>query len=237
MVSRLRSSDARVASWSSDSVTNLVRLMLLASYGAVFFKEQCLADRLRAPLGPPAYYLPQAYSAHWDRPVHSAGTEPCPVTADKMYPSRTRQLERLIAKGITLRQPNRGFLGWVGGTAIRAASTGYYIARQEKAQVFRAAAKVLKILPVAEGGVHARPFEAADCRAAVITGFRPAVPDPSAIGREVSTVYNFDDLLAQTAKALRERGLTTRLGETAAQRAYRDHTHDLRVTAILANLS
>ena len=60
VVTRLRSSGARVAFWFPDHVANLGRqLMLLAPYDAIFFKEPVLTDRLRAMLDLPVYYLPQ----------------------------------------------------------------------------------------------------------------------------------------------------------------------------------
>jgi hypothetical protein len=162
-VSRLRSGGARVAFWFPDSVANLGRqLMLLAPYDAIFLKEPCLTDRLRAMLGLPVYYLPEACNPRWHRPVTTAGTEPCLVIAGNMYPSRVRLIDRLIGKGIPLRLYGDGFPRWVGQTAARAVHTGRYVAREEKARVFRSAAGVLNTMHLSEmSGVNARPFEAA----------------------------------------------------------------------------
>ena len=239
MVTRLRSSGARTAFWFPDSVANLGRqLMLLAPYDAIFFKEPYLADRLRAMLGLPVYYLPEACNPRWHRPVTPAGTEPCLVIADNMYPSRVLLLERLIAKGIPLRLYGGGFPRWVGETAARAVHTGRYVAREEKARVFRSAAGVLNAMHPSEMcGVNARLFEAAGCGAAVITEFRPTVPELFAVGKEVLAFHDFDDLVEQATRLLSERGLTACLGDAATQRAHRDHTYDLRVTAILEKLS
>ena len=127
---------------------------------------------------------------------------------------------------------------WIGETACRAAHTGRYIAREEKAHVFRSAAGVLNTMHPAEvSGVNARLFEASGCGAAVLTEFRPTVPELFAIGREVLVFHDFDDLVEQATRLLSERGLTARIGDAAAQRAHRDHTYDLRVTAILDKLS
>ena len=239
VVTRLRSSGARVAFWFPDHVANLGRqLMLLAPYDAIFFKEPWLTDRLRAMLGLPVYYLPQACNPRWHRPVTPAGTEPYLVIAGNMYPSRVRLLDRLIAKGIPLRLYGGGFPRWIGETAARAVHTGRYIAREEKARVFRSAAGVLNTMHLAEmSGVNARLFEAAGCGAAVLTEFRPTVPELFAVGKEVLVFHDFDDLVEQATRLLSERGLTARLGDAAAQRAHRDHTYDLRVTAILEKLS
>ena len=147
VVTRLRNSGAQVAFWFPDHVGNLGRqLMLLAPYDAIFFKEPWLVDRLRATLDLPVYYLPQACNPRWHRPVTPAGTEPCLVIAGNMYPSRVRLLDRLIAKGIPLRLYGGGFPRWIGETTSKAVHTGRYIAREEKAQVFRSAAGVLNTM-------------------------------------------------------------------------------------------
>lgn len=239
IVTRLRNSGARVAFWFPDHVANLGRqLMLLAPYDAIFFKEPFLTDRLRAMLGLPVYYLPQACNPRWHRPVAQAGTEPYLVIAGNMYPSRVRLLDRLIAKGIPLRLYGSGFPRWIGETACRAAHTGRYVAREDKARIFRSAAGVLNTMNLAEvSGVNARLFEAAGCGAAVLTDFRSTVPELFAVGKEVLVFHDFDDLVEQATRLLSERDLTARLGDAATQRAHRDHTYDLRLTTILEKLS
>jgi spore maturation protein CgeB len=238
VVARLRSNGARVAFWFPDHVANLGRqLMLLAPYDAIFFKEPFLVDRLRATLSLPVYYLPQACNPRWHRPVTPAGTEPFLVIAGNMYPSRVRLLDRLIAKGIPLRLYGAGFPRWIGETAAQAAHTGRVITREEKARVFRSAAGVLNTMNPAEiNGVNSRLFEAAGCGAAVLTEFRPTIPELFAIGREMLVFHDFDDLVEQATRLLSEQGLTAQIGDAAAQRAHRDHTYDLRVTAILEHL-
>jgi spore maturation protein CgeB len=238
-VTRLRNNGARVAFWFPDHVANLGRqLMLLAPYDAIFFKEPFLTDHLQAMLDLPVYYLPEACNPRWHRPVTQAGTEPYLVIAGNMYPSRVRLLDRLIAKGIPLRLYGGGFPRWIGETASRAAHTGRIITREEKARVFRSAAGVLNTLNLAEvNGVNARLFEAAGCGAAVLTEFRSTVPELFAVGDEVLAFHDFDDLVEQATRLLSEPGLTERLGDAATQRAHRDHTYDIRVTAILEKLS
>jgi spore maturation protein CgeB len=239
VVTGLRSRGARIAFWFPDSVANLGRqLMLLAPYDAIFFKEPFLVDRLRAMLDLPVYYLPEACNPRWHRPVTSAGTESCLVIAGNMYPSRVRLLERLIAKGIPLRIYGDGFPRWVGETVARTVYTGRYVAREEKARVFRSAAGVLNTMHPSEvSGVNSRLFEAAGCGAAVLTEFRPTISELFTVGKEILAFHDFDDLVEQATRLLNERGLTAQLGDAAAQRAHRDHTFDLRVTAILEKLA
>ena len=214
------------------------QLMLLAPYDVLFFKEPHLVDRIRANLGLPAYYLPQACNPRWHQPSVPPGTEPYLVTASGQYPSRLRLLDRLIAKGIPLRLYGNGFPRWIGESPSRGAHTGRYVAREEKARVFRSAAGVLNTMHPAElTGVNVRLFEAAGCGAAVLTEFRSTVPDLFAVDDEVLVFHDFDQLVDQATRLLNDRGLTARLGDAAAQRAHRDHTYDLRVAAILEKVS
>jgi spore maturation protein CgeB len=238
-VAQLRGSNIRVALWFPDHVANLGRqLMFLAPYDALFFKEPQLVERLRAMLDLPVYYLPQACNPRWHRPLTPAGTEPYLVIAGGQYPSRVRLLERIIAKGIPLKIYGGHFPKWLGETTAQSAYTGQYLAREEKARVFRSAVGVLNTMHPAEiNGVNLRLFEAAGCGAAVLTEYRPTVPELFATGTEVLTYRDFDELVDQATRLLNEVGLTARLGDAAARRAHRDHTYDLRVASILEKLA
>ena len=238
-VERLRRNGIRVAFWFPDAVSNLGRqLMFLAPYDALFFKEPHIVTRLQRNLDLPVFFLPQACNPRWHRPLVTPGTEPYLVIAGNMYPSRVRLLERLLAKGIPLRLYGSDFPRWLGQTPVRAAHAGRSIFREEKAQVFRSAAGVLNSMHPAEiSGVNVRLFEAAGSGAAVITEFRPTVPDLFSVGEEVLAFHDFDDLVDQATRLLNEHGLTARLGDAASLRAHRDHSYDLRLAVILEKVS
>ena len=239
VVSQLRRHDIGTAFWFSDAVSNLGRqMMLLAPYDALFFKEPHVVERLQANLDLPVYYLPEACNPRWHRPLTAAGTEPYLVIAGNMYPSRVKLLERLVAKGIPLKLYGGEFPRWLGETSIRGAHTGRSVFREEKAHVFRSAAGVLNSLHPAEVvGVNARLFEATGCGAAVITEYRPAVPELFAVGNEVLVFHDFDDLVDQATRVLNEVGLTAALGDAAMLRAHRDHTYEQRLAFIFEKLS
>jgi spore maturation protein CgeB len=238
-VSQLRRAGARVVFWFPDHVANLGRqMMLMAPYDALFFKEPHLVERLRANLDLPVHYLPQGCNPQWHRPLVPAGTEPFLVIAGNMYPSRVRLLERLLAKGIPLKLYGGGFPRWLGETQARGAHTGRCVFREDKARAFRSAAGVLNTMHPAEvTGVNSRLFEAAGCGAAVLTEFRPAVPELFNVGEEVLAFHDFDDLVDQASRLLNEVGLTTRIGDAAARRAHRDHSYDVRLADILEKVA
>ena len=91
--------------------------------------------------------------------------------------------------------------------------------------------------PAEIAGVNGRLFQAAGSGAAVLTEFRPTLPDLFVDGEEVMVFHDFDQLLDQATRLLSEDGLTARLGDAAARRAHRDHTYDLRLATILEKLS
>jgi spore maturation protein CgeB len=239
VVGEIQRGGARVAFWFPDHLSSLGRaLMLWAPYDALFFKEPHLVDRLRANLDLPVFYLPEACNPRWHRPLVPAGTEPFLVIAGNMYPSRVRLLERMMAKGIPLKLYGAGFPRWLGETPARSAHTGRPVFREDKARVFRSAAGVLNSMHPAEvAGVNVRLFEAAGCGAAVLTEFRPAVPELFSVGDEVLAFHDFDDLVHQTTRLLSEPGLTARLGDAAARRAHTDHSYSARITTILEKLT
>ena len=212
--------------------------MLLAPYDALFFKEPHLVERLRAMLDIPVYYLPEACNPRWHRPLVPAGTEPYLVVPGNMYPYRVRLLERLIAKGIPLKLYGADLPRWLGETPIRRLHSGRRVFHEEKAKIYRSAAGVLNTMFPAEiAGANGRLFQAAGSGAAVLTEFRPAVPELFAIGEEVLAYHDFDELVDQAVRLLNEDGLTARLGDAASRRAHRDHSYDVRLETIIAQLS
>lgn len=239
VVRQLRRDGAKVALWFPDSLVNLGRqLVLLAPYDVLFFKDPYLVRRLRATLGLPVFYLPEACSARSSPSLGTPGTDRNLVIAGSMYPSRIRLLERLLAAGIPLRLYGPAFPRWAGPTPLRAVHAGRCIFEAEKARVFRSAVAVLNNLHPGEiEGVNARLFEAAGVGAAIVTEYRPALTDLFAVGEEVLAFGDFDELVSEATRLLRDDGLSAKLGDAAARRAQQDHTYEKRLTVLLEILS
>jgi spore maturation protein CgeB len=238
-VARFRRNGVRVVLWFPDALANMGRqLMLLAAYDAVFVKDPYLVDRLRSVLDLPVNYLPEACNPRVHRPLATPGTDPYLVLAGNMYPSRIRLLERLLAARIPLRLYGPGFPRWVGDTPLRKVHTRRLIFNEEKARIFGAATAVLNNLHPAEiRGVNARLFEAAGSGAAVLTEFRPTLPDLFDIGNEVLAFRDFDELVSLATRLLSEGGLSEKLGDAAGRRAHTEHTYERRLEVMLQMLS
>jgi len=239
VVSRLKRAGVPVAFWFPDHVALMGRqIMLLAPYDALFFKDPHIVDHLRATLGLPVYYLPQACNPRWHRPMVQAATEPYLVTAGNMHPCRVRVLERLIAKGIPVKLYGGTIPRWLPESPVRDVHTGRTILREEKARIFRSAAGVLNTMQLGEvAGVNSRLFEAAGCGAAVLTEFRPTVPELFDVGSEVLAYHDFDELVDLASRLLNDATLATQLGDAATRRAHRDHMYDQRVATILEKIA
>jgi spore maturation protein CgeB len=235
VVASLRVQGIKVAFWFPDAVTNIGRqLMLLAPYNVLFFKDPHLVTQLRAFLATPVYYLPEACNPRVHRPVGNVAADPHLVIAGNMYPSRVRVLERLAAKGIPLALYGAGFPRWLGPTSLSPLHTGTCVFGADKARVYRSAAGVLNTLHPGEvAGMNARLFEAAGCGAAVLTEFRPALPELFGVGTELLAFGDFDELVSQAELLLGDAALAARLGDAAASRAHRDHSYERRVSYIL----
>lgn len=239
VVSQLRSNGVKVALWFTDAMLSMWRqMMLLARYDAVFVKEPHLVDRLRSLLDLPIWYLPEACNPRWHRPLAAPGTERVMVIAGNMYPSRIRLLERLTANGIPLRLYGPDFPRWSGRTPLRDVHTGRLIFAEEKARIFRSAAVVLNNLHPAEvDGMNARLFEAAGCGAAILTEFRPTLPELFEIGTEVLAFSDFGELVSQAERLLDDAWLGVKFGDAAALRAHESHTYERRIAVILEQLA
>jgi spore maturation protein CgeB len=85
--------------------------------------------------------------------------------------------------------------------------------------------------------MNARLFEAAGSGGAVLTQFRPALPELFTADREVLVFHDFDQLVGQASRLLNEAGLTAQLGDAAARRAHRDHAYEVRLQALIDKVS
>lgn len=237
-VEALRTTGARVALWFPDALGNLGRqLMFLAPYDLICFKDPVLVLRTRRMLGTPAHYLPEACNPSWHRPPAESDWRPVVVIAGNMYPTRIRLLERLARTGLPLELYGPRPAKWLPADTLASQHTGSYIARSEKAKVFRSAAVVLNTLhPTEMESMNCRLFEAAGCGAAVLTEYRAELPKLFEIGEEVVAFSTFDELVQEARSLLADPERSRAIGDRAALRAHRDHSYGARLSELMGRL-
>ena len=236
-VEQIKRNGSAVALWFGDAVSNLGRqLMFLADYDVICLKDPELVRRCKAALGTNVIYLPEACNPSWHRPCDVA-VEPIVVVAGNMHAFRMRLLERLVRAGIPLRIYGTRWASWLRSDLLKPSDTGQYIAREQKARVFRSAGVVLNTLHLGEmASVNCRLFEAAGCGAAVLTDVRPGIDQLFDVDCEIATFDSFDMLVERARWMLDHPGAARAMGDRAAIRAHADHAYDSRLGELLAAL-
>jgi spore maturation protein CgeB len=237
-VERIKRNGSAVALWFGDAVSDLGRqLMFLADYDLVCFKDSELVRRSRAVLGENVMYLPEACNPSWHAPC-DVMTDRVVVVAGNMHALRLRLLERLVRAGIPLRIYGPRWASWLRSDLLRPCYSGQYIARHEKARVFRSATVLLNTLRPGEmASMNCRLFEAAGCGAAVLTEVRTDLCGLFEVDAEVATFETFDVLIDRLRWMLDHPDEARLMGDRAATRAHADHTYDQRLGTLLTALS
>lgn len=233
-VSALQRNGAHVILWYPDHVGNLGRhLMFAATYDAMFFKQRSLVARGRQLLGKDVFHLPEACNPRWHRPIGDGASVPHIVVAGHMYVWRVELLERMVAAGLPVSLYGPPFPKWIAAPSLRPLHRGRYLAREDKAETFRAAGVVLNNLYPAEiDGYNCRLYEATACGATVLTESRPELSDFFEPGSEVTTYDSFDELVDKAKWLLANPVEARALGDRASTRAHAEHTYEKRLTTI-----
>jgi spore maturation protein CgeB len=237
-VDRIKRNGSAVAVWFPDPVSALGRqVMFMCDYDVICLKDSEMVRRGQVSLTTKVIYLPEACNPTWHRPSE-VPMEPVVVFAGNMYPLRMRLLERLSRAGLPLRIYGPPWAGWLRSDVLAPHSTGRYLAREEKARVFRSAGVVLNTLQPGEmASVNCRLFEAAGCGAATLTDARPDLWGLFEVSTEVATFETFDELVDQARWLLDHPDMARAMGDRAATRAHAEHTYDHRLSRLLTIVS
>lgn len=238
IVDEIRKRGTKLALWFPDHAVNLGRmLMMIAEYDAVFFKEPALVDRLKAMLDIPVHYLPEACNPRWHRPLDGTARSGTVVVAGNLHPYRVRQLEILARAGIPLELYGPPLPRWLKGSSISHLHTGRYIAREDKARVFRAASVVLNQMHPGEfRGMNCRLFEGTACGGPVVTERRDELPSLFSPEREVLAYDSLAEAIELITEMLEDPERGRSLGDAASKRAHSEHTYRHRLERMLSEV-
>jgi len=209
---------AKVALWFPDSLVNLGRqLVLLAPYDALSSRTPtwCAAAGHARPPG----VLPAGGVLRAQFPV--AGYAPAPTGTWSSPGTCTRAGSGYWSGCWPRAHPApalRPGLPALGGTDPGCApcTPGGASSRWRRPRSSGPPWRCLNNLHPGEiEGVNARLFEAAGAGAAILTEYRPALPDLFAVGEEVLAFGDFDELVSEATRLAARRRLSAKLGDAA----------------------
>lgn len=230
---------ARTALWFPDSVSTMGRHdMFINGYDRIYLKNPVLVEALQSIYGLPVRYMPEACNSSWHSSISDYGADATIVMAGNIHPTRAVLITRLLDAGLPVRLYGAPVPDWVKTPELVAAHSGQYLARSEKAEVFRRARVVLNNLHPAEyAGVNCRLFEACGSGGLAMTEFRSGLPDLFEPGREVDVFASFDELREKLEWYLADPEHGRAIADAAADRGHAEHTYEHRLSAILEDLA
>jgi len=239
VIQAAQSHGARTALWFPDAVSTMGRHdMFLNGYDRIYLKNPVLVQNLQSIYGLPVRYMPEACNSSWHRSAAEYGTDATIVMAGNLHPTRALLIKRLLGAGLPVRLYGGPVADWVQTPELAAAHTGQYLARAQKADVFRRARVVLNNLHPAEyAGANCRLFEACGSGALVLTEVRPGLTDLFQPGRELDTFTSFDELREKLEWYVADPEHGRAIADQGAKRARADHTYEHRLAAILEDLA
>ena len=239
VIQTARQQGSRTALWFPDHVATMGRHdIFLNGYDRIYLKNPVLVDNLQVIYGLPVRYLPEACNSSWHRSTAEYGATRTIVMAGNIHPTRALLIQRLLEAGFPVRIYGAPVADWVKTPELAAAHTGRYLARTEKAYVFRRARVVLNNLHPAEyAGVNCRLFEVCGSGGLALTEVRPGLTDLFEPGRELDTFRSFDELKHKLESYLADPKRGRAIADAGAQRARSDHTYEHRLTTILEDLA
>lgn len=239
VIEKARQAGARTALWFPDHVATMGRHdMFLNGYDRIFLKNPVLVENLQSIYGLPVRYMPEACNSSWHRSTEEYGQNATIVMAGNIHPTRALLLKRLLGAGLPVLLYGAPVADWVRIPELAAAHTGQYLARTEKAAVFRRARVVLNNLHPAEyAGVNCRLFEACGSGGLAMTETRSGLADLFEPGRDLDTFASFDELKEKLEWYLADPERGRVIGDEGAKRARAEHTYEHRLSAILEDLA
>lgn len=233
VVSEVKKLGIKVLFWFPDGIGNVSdrQHIFSAPYDFIFVTDPIFAESLRTIYGKSAYYLPESAHPKWHFSSSIYGVEKVCVIIGTYYPSRLTLIQRLIQDGVPLRLYGPKPKKWVPLNLLSGIDFQPPKFKQQKAEIFRKASVVLNLAhPYDVNSTNQRLFEATSAGGAVITNNVTNLSQLFAVGSEVLTFSNYDELLAKINYLFENPEFARQMADRAHLRTFREHliTHRLQ---------
>jgi len=221
--------------WWGDAPANSQRWGILdPAWDAIFLKDRAAVQKLRL-VGRNAFLLHEAMNPIWHKPVTSQRHEKVAVVGN-YYAFRQAVVLRLMGDGVKFDLYGPLPPSWAHED-IKALSSGRYVMREEKSQVFGEALACLNTFSLAEGdSLNCRAFEIAGAGGLQFIEYRPAIEDCFEPGRELLTFSSYEELMGHIERARKHPKEMRRIREAGANRALSEHTYGRRLNVLLTTI-
>lgn len=236
-----RYTDAKVALWFPDAVTNINRgFFMNAPYDALFFKDPYIVQAFAGVLTSPVYYLPECYNPFRHRLPDGEVPGPeyqCDIaTAGNAHSWRVAFYRHLEGYSVKLWGPPPSL--WMSLGPVAAMHQHRLVHDGDKARAFLGAKIVLNNLHFSEiWGLNVRTFEAAGIGAFQMVDWRPGLAQMFEDGKELVSFRGIADCKHKVDYYLRNAGERLEIARAGKLRAERDHTYAHRLNLLLATLA
>ena len=230
-----------VAMWFPDALVNFGRgFFMTAPYDAVFFKDPYIIKALNGIITPTAYYLPEAFNPakHCLLPEDSnLDAYKCDITtAGNQHSYRVSLFKHLAEYDVKLWGPPAPL--WMETGPVAAMYQGRSVLNHEKAKAFLGAKIVINTIHYGEIlGLNVRAFETAGIGAFQLVDWRPGLDSLFEDGKELVAFSGIDDLKKKISFWLPREEERHKIAESGRQRAYKDHTYQMRLNLLLDSMS
>lgn len=232
---------APVAMWFPDALVNFGRgLFMTAPYDAVFFKDPYILKVLGGIITPPVYYLPECFNPN----THCLLSEEadlseyeCDITtAGNQHSYRISVFKHLAEYNVKMW--GKSIPLWMNAGPVTSMYKGKPVLNHEKAKAFRGAKIVLNTIHYGEiWGINVRAFEAAGIGAFQMLDWRPGLAQLFEDGKELISFSGITDLKQKIDYWLPRDEERLEIALAGKNRAYRDHTYQLRLQLLLDTLA
>ena len=234
-------SKSPVVLWFPDSVANFNKaFFMIADYDALFFKDPFIVKVLRDQYNKlNVYYLPECCNPKYHKSITLNDDDRkeygCDITTyGSPHNIRSYFFAQLLNNNYNIKIWGNQPPIWLNINKLKSLYTGVYVFNESKCKAVLAAKININTLhPTEVIGLNARTFETAGIGGFQIIHWRPGLAQLFDDGKELISFRNFDNLKTTISYFLDNEKERHDIAKRGQQRAYKEHTYQLRIQLML----